>query len=165
MGSEIRVARAYRASGLPHIAAIRTPRSTSQFGLEAEVRCSIHQCRHLARSRRSVARGRRSEIHRIADVQVAPIRTRGGGLKPWADASGDRRHSTAKLNRNIEGSFMTTQSRKTAAELKVMSGFRERPFPPEELTRDQAEEVPTPPQRINVVLNWIEELKERVPVP
>ena len=31
--------------------------------------------------------------------------------------------------------------------------------------QDEAEELPTPPQRIHVVLNWIEELKERVPVP
>ena len=33
------------------------------------------------------------------------------------------------------------------------------------ITRDQSEEVPTPPQRIHVVLNFLEELKERVPVP
>jgi hypothetical protein len=65
--SEIHVARTHRTSGSSHIPSVRMRRSTRWFGLEAEVRCGIHQCRHLAQSVSPARSVRRHANWRIAD--------------------------------------------------------------------------------------------------
>ena len=65
---------------------------------------------------------------------------KGGGLNPWADASGNRLGPTLPINRNIERLSMGTRGRKSAAELGVVHGIPQRPGPPDELTPEQADE-------------------------
>jgi hypothetical protein len=71
MGSKWAFAARRMDVGSWHSAAIGAGRTECQKGLEAEVRCGIHQCRHLAQSTRSVAHGPRPDIHRIADISAA----------------------------------------------------------------------------------------------
>lgn len=67
--TKIHLAGTHRASGLRRIAAIRTPCSTSKFGLEAAIRRGANEFRPLARGRHPALAPRRSVYRRIPDTR------------------------------------------------------------------------------------------------